>query len=349
MDAAHSSIPIIPAEKQYWLIRTQGGRYYNDFKNGNFIAINWDEISVEDVQTFSDKELALKIKHEYPETRRAGRTANQLRIFVDRIKKGDIVVITSYSSNKLTIGEITENETYIDIVDSKKLEENPKLCPFQKRKKVKWLETVHKYEIEKDLFKMLQHAQHTISVANEYADSIESLLHDFFIRGDHAQLALRVRKEGKIPAAAFFPMGTEILQLAAEFNEFSKQFTIDLGNLETQINVNSPGKVKFKGAVISMTVLGMLLVASTGGGFRVDFPKNLGGGSLEFNMSSLVQEISEFFNQRQERRHRDELLNIYMKDLVVETPDELKALMDAVEYNDSTPQQEIKEDEKGQK
>ena len=38
-------IDIFSENRQYWLIRTQGGAYYNDFINENFVGIEWDEIS----------------------------------------------------------------------------------------------------------------------------------------------------------------------------------------------------------------------------------------------------------------------------------------------------------------
>lgn len=322
-----SFLPVIPDDKQYWLIRTQGGKYYNDFKKGNFIAINWDDITIEDINTLSDKELVQKVKQEYPEIRRAARTANQLRIFHNIIKKGDIVIITSYSSNRLTIGEVIDGITYIEIVDPEVLEENQKKCPFQKRKKVNWLKTVNKYDIDKNLFMMLQHSQHTISVANDYGDSIESLLHNFFIRGDRAQLALNVKREDNIPLSAFFPMGSEIIELAKEFNKFSPEYKINIEDIDIQVNVNSPGKMKMVGIMSSITILGMLIVASTGGHFKITFPSAFGGGEVDIKVNSIVKVVGDFMKQRQEMNHKDILLRKYMNDLVVETPEELKEVL----------------------
>lgn len=343
-------IPVISAEKNYWLIRTQGGRYYNDYKSNGFIAINWDDVSIEDIENLSVTELGRKVKLAYPDKRGHGRTANQLRIFSKLIKKSDTVIITSHSSNRLTIGEVLEDTPYIEIINEKTLEENNHLCPFQKRKKVRWGPTYHKYEIDIELFRLLQHAQHTISSANEYADTIEGLTHNFFIRGNSAYLALRVKKDGKIPMFEFFPMGTEILNLALEFNQYSKVIQLNIEDIETKVNVNSPGKIKLKGTVVTITVIGMLLVGLAGGRFTIKTPETLGGLDIEISTDSLIREVNEFLDSKQQRDHQDKLLKQYMNDLEVDTPDELKAVFDAVsnqkEEAISSEVKEVKEVEK---
>lgn len=322
-----NTIPIIPPGKNYWLVRTQGGRYYSDFRKGGFIAINWDLITTDDIRNMTPEELSLKVRQEYPKitsTKSANRTANQLRIFNHVIKKGDTIIITGVSSNRLSIGEVLESETYTEYIDQDKYEKNNKICPFLKRKKVRWIKELRKYELDMELFKLLQHSQHTISEANNYGDLIEGLIHNFFIRGDQAQIQLQVKKKGNIPAIDFFPMGAEILQLAKEFNDYSKVYNIDLNSVATKVNVNSPGKVNFTGKVKSITIIGLIIVTLTGGGGTL-FPKLAGG--LELKMNSVVREVSEFLNQKQQRDHQDLILKTYMKDLEIKTPEELVTLL----------------------
>jgi restriction system protein len=326
-----NTIPVIPNTKQYWLVRTQGGQYYSEYRKGNFIAINWDDITIGDIKELSEIELIKKVKQFYPEQTRHKRTANQLRIFSRVIRKGDAVIITSHSSNELTIGEVLEDDPYFEPVSKDDLDRNPKKCPFTKRKKVKWLKTFKKFELNMKLFQLLQHAQHTISSANDYADSIEGLIHDFFIRGDNAQLILSVKKEGKIPMSAFFPLGTEILNIAAQFNEFSKDIKLDIDGIDTEVNINSPGKITLKGSFITISVIGLILVALAGGKFNVNFPEGLGGGSFDIELKSLVEVTSDFLDRYQERQHKDLVIQTYMKDLHVETPQELSALYNSLE------------------
>ncbi|WLR50013.1 hypothetical protein LC040_12040 [Bacillus tianshenii] len=323
--------PVIPADKNYWLVRTQSGKYYGEFRRKGFIGINWEEIKLEDINNLTNEELTHKIKEHYPDKPRPGTTASQLRIFKNHIKKGDTVVITGVSSNKFSIGEVLEDECYIEAVTEEELEANPKLCPYEKRKKVKWIKEVHKWDVDMPMFKLLQHAQHTITDANEYNDVIESMIHDFYIRGEYAQLSLKVKKEENIPMLSFFALGKEILDLADELNEFSDKIYMDLDAIETQINVNSPGKVKLRGPMLSILALGVLIVSAAGGGITINPPSQDGPGSLEFQSNSIISEVNNFLNDKQKREHKEMIMTEYMDDLDIETPEELSKLLNALE------------------
>jgi|HigsolmetaAR204D_1030405.scaffolds.fasta_scaffold02097_8 restriction system protein len=324
-------IPVIPKEKQYWLVRTQGGRYYRDFKTGGFIAINWDSITFDDIEALNFSELTQKVKQAYPEKKKPGRTANQLRIFHQVIKPGDIVIITSYASSEFSIGEIMDEPPYIQVVTEAELEANPRLCPYQKRRRVKWLKTLHKWDVDKELFKLIQHAQHTISEANNYADSIESHIHNFYIRGNEAHLVLEVKKEDSIPFTDFYRMGNEIIQLVEEFSKETKKFNINLNEIEIKVNVSSPGKITFKGTVLTLGILGFLIVGTLGGGVKIPMPSFTGLEPIEIQLNGALHEISEFLDRKQAREHRDLLLKTYMEHLEVKAPAELVDLLKAVE------------------
>lgn len=331
MDDLYKHIPIIPENKNYWLVRTQGGKYYNEFRRKGYIGINWEEISLQDIGELTVDELTLKIKKNNPNRQRPGTSANQLRIFKNIIKKGDTVVITGFASNKFSIGQVEEDACFFEEVSQEKLLDNPKLCPYEKRKKVKWIKEVHKWDVEMPMFKLLQHAQHTITDANEYNDVIESMLHDFYIRGEYAQLSLEVKKESNIPMAAFFAMGKEILDLAEGFNNSSDKIYIDLEAIETKINVNSRGKIKLKGPMLTILTLGVLIVGSGGGGITITPPSENTPWKFEMNSDGIIGEVNNFLNDKKTREHKDLLLNEYMDELDIQTPEELIMLLNAVE------------------
>lgn len=328
-----SPIPIIPENKNYWLVRTQAGRYYSEFRRKGYIGINWEEISLQDIETLSAEELTHKIKENYPDKPRPGTAASQLRTFHNNIKEGDTVVITGVASNKFTIGEVVEDSCYFEEVTKENLDANPKLCPYQKRKKVKWIKEVHKWDVEMPMFKLLQHAQHTITDANEYNDVIESMIHDFYIRGDYAQISLEVKREDKIPMASFFSMGKEILDLAEAFNKVSDSIYIDLDAIETQVNVNSPGKIKLKGPMLAILAIGVLIVGAVGGGITISPPSKDSPGAFEMKSNSVIREVSNFLNDKQTRDHKELILIEYIDDLDIQTPEELSKLLNAVDGN----------------
>jgi restriction system protein len=331
MEIVEKLVPIISESKNYWLVRTQGGRYYNEYRKKGCIAINWDEITLEDIQNLSREELEEKISTCYPDKKKPGRAAGQLKTFVNEIKKGDAVVITSYASNKFYIGEVLEDECFYEIISQKELEENVKLCPFQKRKKVKWIKEVHKWDVEMSMFKLLQHAQNTISDANDYADIIESMVHDFYIKGNKAEITIRVKREGNIPWDSFFSMGMEITELAREFQKFSKT-DINIDAIDTKININSPGKFKLTGPIITISAIGFILVSLTGGGVNVQLPEKVGGG-FELHMNSLLREVTDFLDHKEARDQKELMLKKYMDQLEVKTPDELTKIINSVDVS----------------
>src|SRR5690606_5314999 len=122
---------------------------------------------------------------------------------------------------------------------------------------------------------------------------------DFYIRGETAQLSLQVKREENIPWVSFFALGSEISELAKEFNAYSEIYEIDLDALVTKVNVNSKGKIKLTGPVASITIVGFILVAMTGGGISVPLPETIGGGSVDVQMNSLLNEASDFLNHWQ--------------------------------------------------
>jgi restriction system protein len=61
------SVPIIPSTKNYWLVRTQGGKYYNEFGRSCFIAVNWDKITLKEINELTPEELTFRVKKDYPD------------------------------------------------------------------------------------------------------------------------------------------------------------------------------------------------------------------------------------------------------------------------------------------
>lgn len=330
-----NTIPVIPLSKHYWLVRTHGGRYYDEFRRGGFIGINWCDITFEDIDAKTRDELTSMLKDNDPDVRNPQNASRQLHIFRRVMKPGDTIIITGRNSSQFSIGEVAEDGFYVEDVSEIDLEENPSRCPYQKRRKVRWIKQVSKYDVQMPMFKLLQHAQHTITDAEEYKDVIESMVHDFFIRGDYAQLTLKVRKDGHIPALTFFSLGKEVLELAEEFmqqSELTKD--IDLEQIETQININSPGSFNFRGNAKAVAVIGLVVLLCTGGGVSIPLPATDVSIDAEFN--GLIPEVRKFLNDKQEREHRDLLLREHMDDLEIESPEDLQVLLKSTENDVSS-------------
>ncbi len=61
IDSIIASIKNIPATRNYWLIRTQSGEYYESFRTHNFVAIEHEKISLADIGSVRWKYLSFLI------------------------------------------------------------------------------------------------------------------------------------------------------------------------------------------------------------------------------------------------------------------------------------------------
>lgn len=324
------SAQIVSEDKNYWLVRTQGGKYYDEFRRGGFIGINWNEISWSEIESNNRKEIISLLKDHNPDVRNPSNAARQLTVFRKVMKKGDTVIITGRGSRVFSIGEIVDDEFTTAEITPEQLANNPRLCPYEKRRNVTWLKELTKWEVEMPMFKLLQHAQQTITDAGEYQDYIESKIHDFFIRGNNAQLTLRVKREGHIPAVKFFTLGKELLDLAEEFLESidDSSAVVDIDKVETQINLNSPGNFNFKGPTRIVTVVGLFVLIGTG--VNIDIPTPT-GDPLHLETPGVAEAVTKFLNDKQEREHRQQIIDKYLDQLEVEKPEDLQRLLESTE------------------
>ena len=159
------------SDRNYWFIRTMSGMFYDEFYQENYVAIGHDGILMKDLQDLSDKEgdareqLKLKLTEKEPEQTPAQRAkaAGQILKFYRKVKIGDVVVIPSSNSYKFAIGKFV-GEMYEDSsvhVDGS--------CPFAKRRPVKWLTEIGRYQFDPNLLLCLGNQQ-TMSSINSHSE-----------------------------------------------------------------------------------------------------------------------------------------------------------------------------------
>ena len=86
-------IPNISVERNYWLVRTSGGVWYDEFSNDNFIGINWNELTEKHCKTDNRTEAEVIISNNYPESKQPGKIIKNIIKFYQEIKIGDVVMI----------------------------------------------------------------------------------------------------------------------------------------------------------------------------------------------------------------------------------------------------------------
>lgn len=311
-------LPKIKENRNYWFVRTSGGDFYEPFIDGKFIAIGWNGITLEDLAQSRTNDnsgfeiLKEKIRKIYPDEARAGHAASQMFKFTYSITKNDIVLIPSTNSDNITFGEVVETPSFNEF-------DGKFGVPFVKRKKVKWLNTVSRNNLDPNLFKLM-FSHHTISEADVYAEHIDKEISSFFIKGDKAHMVLGVQSNNDIKARELFQLGLLPLEIFDEFCE-AEGLDYNSDNFNVKLDVQSPGFIEISGLSIGgIVILGIILVAIAGGGFDLNYKEDLKVG---IKTDGIIEKVRRFLTTKSNIKTKKELLEKHMKDLKIKDPQEL--------------------------
>lgn len=311
-------LPKIKEDRNYWFVRTRGGDYYESFIDGEFIAIGWNSITLEDLAQSQTNDntgfeiLKEKIQKKYPDEARPGHAAKQMLKFTYSIKKSDVVLIPSTNSDNITFGEVVETPSFNDF--DGKFE-----VSYTKRKKVKWLNTVNRNSLDPNLFKLM-FSHHTISEADIYAEHIDKEISSFFVKGDKAHMVLGVQAHNDIKARELFQLGLLPLEI---FDEFCSSEGLDYNsdNFNVKLDVQSPGFIEISGLAIGgIVILGIIMVSIAGGGFDFNYKKDLKVG---IKTDGIIEKVRKFLKTKSNIRTKQDLLEKHMKGLKIKDPQEL--------------------------
>lgn len=322
------SLPKISEKRSYWFFRTEGGDYYEHFMTGKYIAIGYNEVSLEHIKTGNTGDdagieiLGSTIDQIYnrknkENEKRPRYAATQLLKFAYSIKKGDIVFIPSASSYFITFGEVQETAAYLD----KPKDEND--CYFMKRKRVKWLKTLRRDELDPNLYKLM-FSHHTITEADSYAENIDKITNSFYIKHQKANLVLEVQTKRDIKAKDLFELGSITLDLLDEFSK-EENLPYKSDDFNVKLNLQSPGVILLSGIDMGgIIIIGLILVAVAGGGFTFKYGKELTTG---LKTEGIIERVRRFLNTNNNNKFKKELLEKHMKDMEIKNPDDLVKIL----------------------
>ncbi len=322
------NVKSIQDQTQYWLIRTMGGDYYTEYVGENYVAVGYNEITIEDLKYLPPKDKQARIvlqtilKDRRNSIRNAGYPASQILRFAREIREGDIIIVPSSSSFKVTFGVI-KSDLYQEI---KNLHLEGR-CPFSKRRKVEWLKTVPRHLLPPEL-QLMFNSRHIISEVNSYAPFIDSFLNDFYTKGDNTYLVLRVKQE-QILSADDFTLVNDLMEL---FNEYSVEHDMGLTSkdIKMKMSVQSPGDIlTFAPFPEAIAVIGFFIMFIKGGTFSM----NWGGFHLETKVptagetfSKVASSVNLFLNDSR-RRSVIKKLEKKLDNMDIETPAAIIELM----------------------
>ena len=296
---------IIEPDRNYWLVRTKGGRFFEDFYFKGYIAIGWNKINFSKSDNREEKiileEMKLKISEDYKDEKIPGKPAGQIYRFIKKMKKGDIVLVPNSDSKFIAFGEILEDDIYSEHIESEDIDVdtlekdllyngNEDLiqaslieigCPFEKRRKVKWLKEVDRNELDSNLYGLLN-SHGAVSDASKYSYSIDRELSSFYIKGDRAHIVQRVTTTDDVSAMELINFVSNNLNLIDLYNEVFEK-NISKNDITMKLNVQSPGPIDLQGSVLAIGAIATIGVFIVGG--QAKFKKNK-DGDIEGEVSS---------------------------------------------------------------
>ena len=289
--------PSINSEVKYWMMRTMGGDFYKEFVEDGFIAIGYNEITTEDLKALPESDnlskdvLATKLKDRNENITNAGYPASQILKFYRDMKIGDFVVVPGRSSHYVSFGIITS-----DVYEAEdKYLHSADLCPFAKRRTVNWKKSTVKFKLNPSL-QLMFNSRHIISGVDDYAQYIDSLLNDFYVKDDETHLVLRINTEGDINAGNFFA----IYKIFEIVDNFCVEYGIPetTANLVMKIQLESPGNVRLSSKhLLILGLVGLSILSINGGGLKI----NAGNFNFDLSTDGLIGMYNEYLDREVDR------------------------------------------------
>lgn len=304
LESIKEKITNIEGNRNYWFVRTQSGRYYDDFINLNYVAIGYDAINLKDIQAaYKNDEkkgfLAETIEKKYPEETRPNYIGNQLIDFTYNIKKGDVIVIPSASSSYISVGKVLETPIY-ETTEFK----NNERCRYSKRKKIGWIKKDILFESLDSHLLNLKYSQRTVTHIDSYlASFIDRAISTIYIKENNAHLSLGITREEHIGAYDLFTTWTKLLEMTEQFG-LQNEIEVDKKRFDIRINVQSPGVIEFiTYGIGGMIILSGLIAVIVGAEFNTKFLWT----SHSFKTKGLLKSLTEYWNDKQNFELKKEL------------------------------------------
>ena len=240
------NIEQIPANRNYWLIRTESGKYFDDFIKNGYVAIGWDEFSnKKDFEQLSEKVLKERISSVYPTEKKPGYIYNQINRFMSEIKIDDMILIPSENSTQIAFGIVTQDFFTRNI--SKNLNNSNTLqCLFKKCIKVNWKSTMLKDNFDPYL-RMLLFTHTTISDINDYKEYINRILYSSYVIDNIVHTTFNVTSNNNINATDLLKFLNLISQESIDVFNSVTGAKLSKDTIDIKLSVQSPGPIEFIG------------------------------------------------------------------------------------------------------
>ena len=300
----------------YWLVRTMGGRYYRDFIDNGFIAIGYNEITLQKLHGLNEdeKNALVELKNDMAEHHQAtiaqpGHAASQLLRFTRHIGLGDILVIPS-SSNQVAICHVTGN-----VYECTDASGEDGQCPFYKRIPIRVDKLTSRSKMSAKA-QLMFNSRHPISDITPYAAYIDNTMLDYYNKGEETHLLLKISTYSEVTASTFYSMDG-LFKLA---EGFCRENEIDgsAADVTMKVQMESPGWLHFiTKNKRYLGVLGAFILLINGGGLKVD----INDFHIDLSTDGLFKNVSEYLDRSQDREIRQSIKQT-LDSLEIKTPED---------------------------
>lgn len=254
----------VPEDRRYWVVRAEGGAYFDHFMHDGTIAIGrLDGVDLpDDVSNF----LSDLDKVESASRRKSARNGdapsvatlrfNQLKRFIFEMSVGDWIL--TMRSNSVRFGRIVGHPNIIEepiTIWSKDDPPKPVRMPFRLRRKVEWGPGYNKSELPSTLMASLQAHQTVFNIDDKW-EQIHHALYAAFRRGERFYLSAKICSErpvANIDLTNYLSFLSEIefigkeLTDQTEFDDYESRFRSFVlrgeATLSTKAAFQSPGEI----------------------------------------------------------------------------------------------------------
>ncbi|HEM3626012.1 TPA: hypothetical protein U1C30_000670 [Streptococcus suis] len=240
------------ANARYWLVRADGGRYYDHFKYHNFISVHHNEMTLEKLQTSTllltrektldhyKRQIAETHKNDNWSKHQVTFAAKRLYNFIEEMEVGDFVIVPSYKSNYFLIGQINSGVKEITPKTNLTLNHGFDMTSDFKRRKVKWINEVPRRKINPKFLYSTLTMHHSIMEVTKHAQYIDGLISPLYLKNGKLHLKLNVNTQKSITAQMWRSLYSVIDTFRNE--EVGEEIT-------ATANVESPGDITLASAV----------------------------------------------------------------------------------------------------
>jgi len=317
--------PHISADTKYWFVRTESGIYFEGFVENGVFGLHYPNVTLKDLQ-FETTDLKKveafyeKVKARHPDSKRPGLIASQL-VRLMAMKAGDFVIIPSHNSYTLAIGMITSEKVEETQIKFRRRDGGIGKTTIKTRQ-VQWIKQVPRWQISPKLDRSIS-AHIAITDISEQSEWIDTLLWDFYKKGDEYNFVLRVNTPDRIRAVELYGTLNNVLQILS-IAEDEVGIEMDLEGTTTSINLNSPGFVRLTAGTVGIGVLGIIMNAMVGGNLEIDGVKKTmifkTNSTVGREVATVLDAVSDFLDREAVRKK--------FSDLQVSQPETIKQMVE---------------------